>query len=130
MLPLGQMHLRANLAGCPSQGGVDLLECDRSLKRGREISARERLSRPRGLQMVGNFALVGLSRIRRKHILDAPPVRARHRQLTAGVALVDLRSGQQRGCLEFVRGGSEVFDVVFLPGVRRPDLVGDLREKR
>ncbi len=78
----------------------------------------------RGLQMVGDFALVGLSRIRRRHVLDAPPVRARHHRLQAGVVLVDLKTGKQLGGLEFVRGGSEVFDVVFLPGVRRPDLVG------
>jgi len=77
----------------------------------------------RGLQMVGDFALVGLSKIRRRHILDAPPVRARHRRLTAGVALVDLKTGLQVGHLEFARGGSEVFEVVFLPGIRRPDLI-------
>jgi len=77
----------------------------------------------RGLFFVGNYALVGLSRVRRRHVLDAPPVRAAHRQLIAGVAVVDWRTGQQLGLLEFVRGGNEVYDVAFLTGVRRPDLI-------
>ena len=69
----------------------------------------------RGLHIVGNHALVGLSKIRRKHILDAPPVRARHKKMKAGVALVDLTTGRSTGSLEFTGGGNEVFDVVFLP---------------
>ena len=74
----------------------------------------------RGLCLVGNFALVGLPRIRKEHILDSPPVRKRQTRLYAGVALVDLRTGNMVGSLEFLRGGSEVFDVALLPGVRHP----------
>ncbi len=77
----------------------------------------------RGLCLVDNFALVGLSKIRHKHILDAPPVRKKHGRLFAGVALVDTKRGRQVGALEFTQGGREVFDVVFLPGIRRPNLV-------
>ncbi len=76
----------------------------------------------RGLCLVGKHALVGLSKIRRKHILDAPPVRARHKKITAGVALVDLISGRQTGCLEFTGGGSEVFEVLFLADTIKPSL--------
>ena len=71
----------------------------------------------RGLCFAADRAIVGLSRIRKAHILDAPPVRAMHRRLRAGIALVDPASGQQTGSLEFVRGGSEVYDTVFLPNV-------------
>ncbi len=71
----------------------------------------------RGLCFVGNHALVGLSKIRPKHILDAPPVRERHENLIAGVALVNLHTGKQEGLLEFTSGGSEVFEVAFLRGV-------------
>lgn len=74
----------------------------------------------RGLCLVGNHALVGLSKIRRKHILDAPPVRARHKEMKAGVALVDLATGRQAGSLEFTGGGSEVFEVLFLPATPKP----------
>jgi uncharacterized protein (TIGR03032 family) len=71
----------------------------------------------RGLTFAGGRAVVGLSRIRRRHILDAPPVRARHRSLRSGLWLVDIAAGRISGAIEFVRGGREVFDVTFLPGI-------------
>jgi len=77
----------------------------------------------RGLCFVGDHALVGLSKIRRKHILDAPPVRDRHKKLFAGVALVHLQTGKRVGLLEFVQAGREVFDVAFLPGIQKPDVL-------
>lgn len=76
----------------------------------------------RGLNFVGNYALVGLSKIRDKHVLDAPPVRERHAKSHAGVALVDLTTGNQTGMLEFVNGGNEVYEVVFLPGMVHPHI--------
>jgi uncharacterized protein (TIGR03032 family) len=69
----------------------------------------------RGLTFGAGRAIVGLSRIRRRHILDAPPVRRRWSALRAGVSLVDLVRGAETGALEFVRGGREVYDAVFLP---------------
>lgn len=76
----------------------------------------------RGLAFAGGRAIVGLSRIRRRHILDAPPVRARHPKLRSGVWLVNPATSRSTGALEFVRGGREVFDVAFLPGIVRPEL--------
>lgn len=76
----------------------------------------------RGLAFAAGRALVGLSRIRRRHILDAPPVRARWPRLRSGVWLVDPADGRSPGALEFVLGGREVFDVAFLPGILRPEL--------
>jgi len=77
----------------------------------------------RGLSFWGDHALVGLSRIRRKHILDAPPVRRRQKSLFAGIALVNCRTGKHVGSLEFLDGGREVYDVIFLSGRKRPRLV-------
>ncbi|MGI9429579.1 MAG: TIGR03032 family protein [Bythopirellula sp.] len=74
----------------------------------------------RGLCLVDDHALVGLSKIRHKHVLDAPPVRERHKKIVAGVALVDLQSGRMTGKLEFINGGSEVYEVLFLPKIRKP----------
>lgn len=71
----------------------------------------------RGLTFVAGRAVVGLSRIRRRHILDAPPVRASYPRLRSGLWLVDVAAGRTPGALEFIRGGREVFDVAFLPGV-------------
>jgi uncharacterized protein (TIGR03032 family) len=76
----------------------------------------------RGLAFVAERAIVGLSRIRRRHILDAPPVRERWPRLRSGVWLVDPTTGRTTGALEFVRGGREVFDVAFLPGILRLEL--------
>jgi uncharacterized protein (TIGR03032 family) len=76
----------------------------------------------RGLAFAAEHALVGLSRIRKRHILDAPPVRERFPRLRSGVWLVDPSTGRTAGALEFVRGGREVFDVAFLPGILRPEL--------
>ncbi len=78
----------------------------------------------RGLCFAGNHALVGLSKIREKHVLDAPPISGRDAESRAGVALVDLSTGNQTGMLEFVRGGREVYEVVFLPNIKRPKLIG------
>lgn len=69
----------------------------------------------RGLTFAHGRAAVGLSRIRRRHILDAPPVRQRWPALRAGVAIIDPASGAETGGVEFVRGGREVYDVAFIP---------------
>jgi uncharacterized protein (TIGR03032 family) len=77
----------------------------------------------RGLAFAAGRAVVGLSRIRRRHILDAPPVRRRFPKLRAGVSLVDVRAGRETGYLEFVRGGREVYDVALLPPATGVELV-------
>jgi uncharacterized protein (TIGR03032 family) len=69
----------------------------------------------RGLTFAHERAIVGLSRVRKKHILDAPPVRQRWKRLRSGLALVDFTRGVQTGSLEFLHGGREVYDVTFLP---------------
>lgn len=73
----------------------------------------------RGLTFTADRAVVGLSRIRKRHILDAPPVRKRFPRMRSGLWLVDSASGQTTGSLEFVRGGREVYDVAFLPTIPR-----------
>lgn len=77
----------------------------------------------RGLTFASGRAIVGLSRIRKRHILDAPPVRERFPRMRSGVWLIDLESGRQTGALEFTRGGREVYDVAFLPGIDRPEFI-------
>lgn len=76
----------------------------------------------RGLCFTADRAVVGLSRIRKRHVLDAPPVRARFPKLRSGLWLVDPATGRTTGALEFVRGGREVFDAAFLPGAIHTDL--------
>ena len=75
----------------------------------------------RGLCFAGPYALVGLSRIREKHIFGGLPVQDRyHDKLRCGVAVVDIVSGREVGFFEFTSGCEELYDVQFLPGVYRP----------
>ena len=76
----------------------------------------------RGLCFVGGgrFAVVGLCQIREKHIFGGLPVQQRHPRLLCGLAVIDLRSGKQAAMFEFTSGCQELYDVQFLPGVRRP----------
>jgi uncharacterized protein (TIGR03032 family) len=77
----------------------------------------------RGLSFVGPYALIGMCQIREKHIFGGLPVQQQHERLLCGVAVVDLRSGRVEGTLEFTGGVQELFEVSFLPGLRRPMLL-------
>jgi uncharacterized protein (TIGR03032 family) len=74
----------------------------------------------RGLAFVGDSALVGLSQIREQHIFGGLPLQSRFDRLLAGVAVVDLNTGNLTGLLEFPTGCQELYDVAFLPNVLRP----------
>lgn len=74
----------------------------------------------RGLCFVGRYALVGLSKIREKHIFGGLPIQQRDEKLLCGVAVVDIRSGQRVGMFEYTSGCEEIYDVQFLPGAFRP----------
>ena len=74
----------------------------------------------RGLSFMGPFALIGMCQIREKHIFGGLPVQQRHKKLLCGVAVVDLRTGQEAGIIEFTAGVQELYEVLFLPNVRRP----------
>ncbi|MDZ7828891.1 MAG: TIGR03032 family protein [Halofilum sp. (in: g-proteobacteria)] len=81
----------------------------------------------RGLTFVGGHALVGLSQIREKHIFGGLPVEEKRDQLRCGVAVVDLAAGQMTGLLECTAGATELFDLRFLPGLQRPNIIGNDR---
>lgn len=74
----------------------------------------------RGLCFAGPYALVGLCKIREKHIFGGLPIQERCKKLLSGVAVVDLRTGVEVGMFEFTAGCEELFEVRFLPEVRRP----------
>ena len=74
----------------------------------------------RGLCFVGPYAVIGLSKIREKHIFGGLPVQKRCEKLSCGLAVVDCRSGAQVGMFEYTVGCEELYDVQFLPGVYRP----------
>jgi uncharacterized protein (TIGR03032 family) len=78
----------------------------------------------RGLAFGGPYAFVGLSKIRPTSVMDGVPLAQRRDKLTCGVAVVELRSGQIVGLLEFQTAVEEIFDVQLLAGVRFPEVVG------
>ena len=81
----------------------------------------------RGLAFCGPYAIVGLSKIRERHIFGGLPIQQRGEELHCGVAIVDLRAGREVGFFEFTAGCEELYDVQFLPGVRRPMILNHLR---
>lgn len=74
----------------------------------------------RGLSIVGQFAIVAMGKIREKHVFSGMPVQSRFPRLLCGVAVVDLQSGTHVATLEFTSGCHELYDVQFIPGIRRP----------
>ncbi len=83
----------------------------------------------RGLCFVEHYAVIGMSRIREKHIFGNLPVQQRFEQLICGAAVVDLRSGQCVAQIEFTAGCTEVYDVQFLSGILRPTILNLEKER-
>jgi uncharacterized protein (TIGR03032 family) len=82
----------------------------------------------RGLAFAGPYAFVGLSKIRETSAMDGVPMARRREALKCGVGVVDLRTGQVIGLLEFQTAVEEIFDVQLLAGLRFPELVGFQKE--
>lgn len=104
-----------------NSGQGELLLVD--VARGRSEVVCELPGYARGLCFVGPYAVVGLCKIREKHIFGGLPVQQRCAALQCGLAVVDLRSGAEVGRFEFMAGCDELYDVQFLGGVRRPMLL-------
>jgi len=91
---------------------------------GRRQTVAELPGFARGLTFSGQYAFVGLSKIRKTSTMDGVPLAQRREQLKCGVAAVDLRSGQVIALLEFQTAVEEIFDVQLLRGVRFPEVMG------
>jgi uncharacterized protein (TIGR03032 family) len=70
----------------------------------------------RGLSFAGQFAFVGLSKIRETAVFGGLPIGERPENLRCGVAVIDLQSRKSVAWFEFSAGVDEVFDVKLLPG--------------
>ena len=82
----------------------------------------------RGLAFAGKYAFIGLSKIRETSTFGGLPIAGRLSELKCGVAVVDLRSGQVVGMLDFQTAVEEIFDVQLLPGLRFPEVIGFQKE--
>lgn len=83
----------------------------------------------RGLCFIGPYAVVGLCQIRERHIFGGLPLEKQGGELLSGLAVVDLRTGKEAGLFRFTSGCHEIYDVAYLPGVRRPTILNPLSEE-
>jgi uncharacterized protein (TIGR03032 family) len=78
----------------------------------------------RGLCFVGDYAVIGLSKLRDNAfsagLSVAPRMKEQHIQQTCGLLVVDTRTATLTHWLTIEGPVTELYDVVFLPGVSRP----------
>lgn len=82
---------------------------------------------PRGLALHGGLAFIGLSRAR--PTLTGVPIVERRAALKCGLAVINLKSGENVAELEFLSGVEEIFDVQVLPGIAFPYISGPWPER-
>ena len=82
----------------------------------------------RGLAFAGDFAVVGLSRARQNRTFSGlaldTELQTRQAEARCGLAIIDLRTGDAVHWLRISGLIDELYDVVVLPGIRRPMAVG------
>ena len=82
----------------------------------------------RGLAIMGNFAVIGLSTCRENRTFSGLPLddalAARNVQPRCGLQVVDLRTGDVVHSLSITGLVRELYDVAILPGVRTPSALG------
>jgi uncharacterized protein (TIGR03032 family) len=81
----------------------------------------------RGLSIVGNVAVVGLSKPRNQRFEGLPlddELRRRDAEPWCGVQVVSLANGDVLNWIRFEGDINEIFDVSFLPNVRNPMMLG------
>lgn len=83
----------------------------------------------RGLSLFGQFAFVGLSKIRETSIFGDLPIAEDHDSLRCGIGIVDLSTGQTVATFQFHSGVEEIFAVEVLPQSRHPALFGPIADQ-
>ncbi len=78
----------------------------------------------RGLSFCGQFAFVGLSKIRETSVFGGVPIAEHRHELRCGVGVIDLTTGQTVAVFQFHSGVSEIFAVEVLQGFNNPLIAG------
>lgn len=78
----------------------------------------------RGLAFFEQFAFIGLCKIREKSTFGGLPIEEKHQNLPCAIHIVNLKTGQNEGFIEFTKGIEEIFDIHVLAGVQKPEVVG------
>ena len=78
----------------------------------------------RGLAFHGDYAFVGLSKIRETATFGGVPIADDLADRKCGVYVIDIRTGATAAFLDFEAGCEEIFDVQVLPDLRCPAVIG------
>ena len=78
----------------------------------------------RGLAFSGDYAFVGLSRIRETAVFGGLPIVDSNTELKCGLGAINLVTGKLEATLEFTTGVEEIFDVQIVPQVRNLAVFG------
>ncbi len=78
----------------------------------------------RGLSFAGQFAFVGLSRIRETSVFGGVPIAERRDELKCGVGVVDLMTGRTVAVFQFLSGVTEIFAVEVATSAACPYVAG------
>jgi uncharacterized protein (TIGR03032 family) len=76
----------------------------------------------RGLAFAGPYAFIGLSQVR-EHVFEGLPLTADGVDRHCGVWMIDLRTGATVAWLRFEGAVQEIFEVLVLDGVRKPEII-------
>lgn len=95
-------------SGCGDFGTVDLA-------RGRFEPIENMPGYCRGLAFMGQFAFVGLSKIRETAVFGGVPIAANRENLKCGIAVIDLRIGRTVAVFQFYSGVEEIFAIEVVP---------------
>ena len=77
----------------------------------------------RGMDRIGDYLFVCLSRIRKSHTFSDSDY-ARRQNYQAGFEMIHLPTGASMSQMKFHRSCDEIYDIAVLPGLRRPGVVG------
>lgn len=91
---------------------------------GRVVGVTDVPGYTRGLAFCGQFAFVGMSRIRETSVFGGVPIAEKRDELRCGVAVVDLVSGRAVAFIQFTSGVDEIFDVQVIPSANATAILG------
>lgn len=78
----------------------------------------------RGLSFYGDLAFIGSSTIREKKEFGGLPIEERYPELKCAVYVINIKTGDTIGFIEFTKGIEELFDLTLLPHILNPHLIG------
>jgi len=104
-------------SGLGSLGQIDLSS-------GRYDAVEQLPGYTRGLAFAGQFAFVGLSKIRETAVFGGVPIAEDRESLRCGIGIVDLISGRTVAVFQFLTGVEEIFAVDVIPGFVCPLIAG------